>query len=180
MAQERITVLRMLEEGKITVDEATALLDVIEQPNLSEEQQIARPPVQSFKRDSLVQSRPSGAGEGDLSGVDLTKMTEMKIHGVTPEFIERIRHLGFTDLSMDKLVEMRIHGVTPDYVLEIRAAGLDPSVNQLIEMRIHGVTPEYIRQMEALGVGGITLDRLIEMRIHGVDAEYLKRMNKLG
>ena len=33
MVQERLSILTMLEKGKISVEEATALLDVMEQPD---------------------------------------------------------------------------------------------------------------------------------------------------
>ena len=179
MVQERISILRMLEKGKITVDEATALLDAIDQaahsdPSRSDEPQSAPP-----DRLQSAQSIGPALEETSVSDVNLDRLTEMKIHGVTPEFIQEMHALELPDLSTDRLVEMRIHGVTPDYVLKMRALGFNPSVDKIIQMRIHGVTPDYVLQMEALGLEGLTLDRLIEMRIHGVDAEYLRTMKKL-
>ncbi len=151
MAQERISILRMLEEGKISVDEATALLEVIEQPAQSDQLQPDEPPSASPDTSQSLQPTRPAADETSVSDLNLEKLTEMKIHGVTPAFIQEMHALGLSDLSTDNLVEMRIHGVTPDYV----------------------------RQMEALGLKNLTLDRLIEMRIHGVDAEYLRTMKKL-
>ena len=90
-----------------------------------------------------------------------------------------MRDLGLTGLSADRLVQMRIHGVTPVFVEEMRAAALYPTVAQRIEMRIHGVTPEYVRRKESLDQEERPPDRLIEMRIHDVDAENLRTMKKL-
>jgi hypothetical protein len=35
----------------------------------------------------------------------------MRIHGVTPDYIRKLRSQGMTNLSIDQLVSMRIHGI---------------------------------------------------------------------
>ena len=42
MAQQRITILRILEEGKKSVDEATELLEATEQPAQSDQPRLPR------------------------------------------------------------------------------------------------------------------------------------------
>ena len=40
-----------------------------------------------------------------------SKLVEMRIHGVSPEFIRDVHSAGFEDISLSKMVEFRIHGV---------------------------------------------------------------------
>jgi hypothetical protein len=35
----------------------------------------------------------------------------MRIHGVTPEFIEGLKSRGMQNLTIDQLVSLRIHGI---------------------------------------------------------------------
>jgi len=35
----------------------------------------------------------------------------MRIHGVTPEFIQGLKSRGMQNLTIDQLVAMRIHGI---------------------------------------------------------------------
>jgi hypothetical protein len=43
---------------------------------------------------------------------------------------------------VDALVSMRIHGVTPDFVKRVKSsAGRPVTVDRLVEMRIHGREP---------------------------------------
>jgi hypothetical protein len=37
-----------------------------------------------------------------------------RIHGVSPEFIEKLQSLGYKHPDPDELVAMRIHNVTPE------------------------------------------------------------------
>ena len=180
MAQQRITILRILEAGKKSVDEATELLEATEQPAQSDQPRYheaqAAPPGEL----TSAPSTPPVPKEISASEIKLDRMAQMQVQGVTPEFIETMRDLGLTGLSTDRLVQMRLHGVTPVFVEEMRAAALYPTVGQLIEMRIHGVTPDYVRRKEALYQQGLPNDRLIEMPIHDVDAQNLRTMQKLA
>ena len=68
------------------------------------------------------------------------------------------------------IVEMRIHGVSPDFVREMGELGYqDLPASRWIEMRIHGVGPDFVRKLEARGHTGVPARKLIEMRIHGYD-----------
>ena len=179
MAQQRITILRILEEGKKSVDEATELLEATEQPAQSDQPRYheaqAAPPGEL----TSALSTPPVPKEISASEIKLDKMKQMHVQGVTPEFIETMRDLGRTGPSTGRFVQMRIHGVTPVFVEEMPAAGLYPTVAQRIEIRIHGVTPDFVRQKEALGLEERPPDRLFEIRIHDVDAENLRTMKKL-
>ena len=39
------------------------------------------------------------------------RLVELKIHGVTPDYIAGMQQRGLKDLSLEKLVEMKIHGI---------------------------------------------------------------------
>jgi hypothetical protein len=180
MVQERLSILTMLEEGKISVEEATALLDVMEQPDKPDPRPLEETLAMASETISPAHSKPPASEEAPVFNFDLEKLTEMKIHGVTPKFIQEMRELKLADLSTDKLLEMRIHGVTPAYVQEMRSFGLNPSAGELVEMRVHGVTHDYIRRMETLGLDELTPERLIEMRVHGVTPEIFQEFQELG
>ena len=50
----------------------------------------------------------------------LQSIVEMRIHGVSPEFVREMGESGLGDLSFDDLIEMGTHGVDPDYIREMR------------------------------------------------------------
>ncbi len=59
---------------------------------------------------------------------------------MSPEFVRALGELGYADVDADDLVKMRIHGVTPRYIERIldKTTGR-PSVDTLIKMKIHGI-----------------------------------------
>lgn len=141
-------------------------------------------------------------------GATTKELIEMRIHGVTLQYIADIRSSGYTDLRAKDYVEMRIHGVKPEFVKELKAAGysvparqivemrihgvdsaymqalrnygLKPEPKDMIELRIHGATPEYLKDMKEAGFGELRSKEIVEMRIHGVSPEFVKETKALG
>jgi hypothetical protein len=51
-----------------------------------------------------------------------------------------MREAGFDKLTIEDLTKLKIFGVTPEYVKKMRAAGLkNISANQLLEMKMRGI-----------------------------------------
>jgi len=68
--------------------------------------------------------------------------------GIDPDDIAAFNDLGYKNISLDKLVELKTHGVTPSYIERIqqRSDSKDYSLNEYIEMKIHGNTTPLKRQ----------------------------------
>jgi hypothetical protein len=89
---------------------------------------------------------------------------------VSFEFARAMKSTGVRGLDADKLLAFRIHGVSPEFVGEIGHMGYPHAPpEQLVALRIHGVTPEYIEGLRSKGLQNLTLDQVINLRIHGVD-----------
>ncbi len=95
-------------------------------------------------------------------------------------FVNSLAKAGYKDLSVDQLIAFKIHGVTPEYIQKMKAAGFNPTVDQLVAMRIHGVPPEFGQEMKAAGFPNLSIDELVACRIHGVNPKSIEDIKKLG
>lgn len=101
---------------------------------------------------------------------------------VSRAFVDEMRALGFSSMTLSTARTLRIHGVSADYVRELRAEGLNTAdIDDVVQMRIHGVTASFAREMRALA-NGETLDMqdLRQLRIHGVTPSFVKDMREAG
>jgi len=119
-----------------------------------------------------------GMNRAGLKGLTVDQLVELKIHGVTPEYIQQMKSLGFS-LTIDQLSAFRIHGVTPEYIQQTKSMGMSLSPDQLIAFRIHGVTSEFIQQTKAMGFS-LDPEHLVAFRIHGVTPEYMNEWKARG
>lgn len=120
------------------------------------------------------------AMRGLAGPVDIDGLVSLKIHGASPAFGREMAAVLGEHATADHMVEMLIHGVTPDYAARMRAAyGSDLDTDDLVQARIHGVTPELAAATrETLG-GDVDFDDVVTMRIHGISAESIRQLQTL-
>lgn len=124
----------------------------------------------------------SASGESYIAGLqaaglkDLTvdQIVELKVQGITPDYVRQLRATGF-DTSVHDLIGMKVQGITPEYVKEMRNAGVSPDTHDLIGMKVQGITPEYVRDIRATGLNPDTHD-LIALKVQGVTPEYVSKV----
>ena len=111
MSEESTQVLKMLAEGKLTVEQANQLLEA-----LGDE-----PAVTTEKR-----TRPTGRADRMEAPPRFTveQLIELSEHEVDPDFIKEMREAGLTDLSVDQLIALREHEVDPSLVKAVQASGI--------------------------------------------------------
>jgi hypothetical protein len=106
-----------------------------------------------------------GAG---LTGLSAREAENLKIGHITAKRIDEYRRLGYT-LEPKQLADFGIHGVTPEFINELRALGYsDIPAKKLIEMKIFGVTPDYIRKLQSQGYKDVPVDKMITLRQSGL------------
>jgi beta-lactamase regulating signal transducer with metallopeptidase domain len=119
-----------------------------------------------------------GRMRGAGLGDDPDMLIAMAVHDVTPEFAQQMRSMGF-ELGTDEILAMKVHDVTTQYVKGMRDLGLEPDGDQIIAMKVHDITPEYVQQMRSAGFA-MDVDELIAMKVHEITPEYRKLLESSG
>jgi beta-lactamase regulating signal transducer with metallopeptidase domain len=111
--------------------------------------------------------------------VDLDKMINMKIQGITPEYAREMAAAGFGKLSADDLVSCKIQGVTPEYIADLKKQGFQvDDVKEAVSFKIFNITPEFVSGMKAAGFDNLSSKQLLNMRIQGATPEYARTLKQ--
>ncbi|HMX28789.1 MAG TPA: M56 family metallopeptidase, partial [Blastocatellia bacterium] len=122
-----------------------------------------------------------GQAKAQSSELTAEQLIQMKIAGVTPEFIAEMRKQGFDNLSIRDLTQLGIHGVNSEFIQQARAWGGDRvSVRDIVQLKISGVTPEYFAAMKRAGFNDLSARQLSELSIHGVTPDFIEAMRRNG
>jgi len=126
----------------------------------------------------LAMGLPRHGPSGPQDGVEpaIQDLVQMRIHGVSTEFIREVREAFGRPVTVQELVQMRIHGASTEFVRTM--IGLLPdqdiSVHDITQMRIHGVSIDLVRELQGDGYDDLTVNDLVQMKIHGFD-RWLRR-----
>src|SRR5213596_3751167 len=108
-------VLEMLAAGKITIEQATQLIEVLGEPSISAAEQWAG------QRQHEERSTP--------------RLEPL-------EHVEPLEHRRLRNFTFDQIIELSEHEFDPSYFAKLREAGLyDLSVDQIIELSEHEFDP---------------------------------------
>lgn len=130
---------------------------------------------------NLGQAQSDGQGASQSGELTADQIIQMKIHDVTPEYIEAMRRAGFENFGVKQAIEFRVHGIDEAYVKQVRGWGYDKATaRDLVQLRVAGVTTDYIAAMKQAGFDNLPLNRLAQMRLHGVTPEFIETMRRLG
>jgi hypothetical protein len=111
--------------------------------------------------------------------VDLDKMINMKIQGITPDYAREMAGAGFGKLSADDLISCKIQGVTPEYIADLKKQGFQiDDVKEAVSFRIFDITPEFVSGMKAAGFDNLSSKQLLNMRIQGATPEYARTLKQ--
>ena len=94
-------------------------------------------------------------------------------------YIDAMKAVGLSDLTVDQLIALKIQDVTPEYVRELHEQGLQPDANNLVAMRVQGITPEYVRDLRASGLNP-DQNQLISLKVQGADGAYYRGLKEAG
>jgi beta-lactamase regulating signal transducer with metallopeptidase domain/uncharacterized protein YnzC (UPF0291/DUF896 family) len=145
----------------------------------SRPQAVSSPAAQPSARSAAV-SKPSAARiSSEQSQTNKTATTTATSTTTNTSYVDSLKSVGLTDLSVDTLIALKIQDVTPEYVGDLQEQGLHPDAEQLIGMRVQGVTPDYVRDFRAAGLNP-SVDQLIALKVQGADAAYYRGLKEAG
>jgi len=192
--KERLMVLDMIAEGKITAEEAEELfkaMDATEEPasdspelvsslsHLSQLSSLANPPSMTGRSSS--KDLIAALKEANIDQVTLSDVQELQAHKLTAEYVREMLALGVEPDGLGEWISLRIHNITPRYVRELRDMGMKSlDVDELVELNIHGVSAKYVSGLHELGLKDFDADQLVELMNNDVSPKYIAELHQAG
>jgi hypothetical protein len=115
-----------------------------------------------------------------LRDVSARRLVELRVHGVTLDYIRDARQAGYLEFTAKDFVELRIHGVRTDFLRALKASGYHLDAREVIELRNHGVSAEFVADLKQAGYGSLAAREITRLKIHGVRPEFLRDAKELG
>src|SRR5512140_1893219 len=160
--KERLMVLDMIAEGKITAEEAEQLfkaMDTVDEGSASDSPALV-PPLSHLSHLSAL-SPQSFAGKAPAKD----------------ELVAALKEADIDHVTLSDVQEMQAHKLTAEYIREMLALGVEPDgLGEWINLRENDITPRYVRELRDLGVDDLDVDELIELRMNGVSAKYISEL----
>jgi hypothetical protein len=152
-------------------------------PHLPEHETSVHAPEHESSSHTLGMGLPGTGSPASQEGVEpsIRELVQMRIHGVSTEFIREVREAFGRPVTVQELVQMRIHGTSVEFVRAMQDVfGDDLTIGDLTQMRIHGTSTEFVRGMiDLFPDETITIHDVTQMRIHGASTEFVRAMGEL-
>ena len=121
--QERTQILEMVASGKLTIEQADQLLEILGAQSLADAE----------KRSD---QRQRAAGFTTFTGEQLAALA---VYEVDADYIRALQEAGLRDLTVKQLISLKNYEVDAEYVRALREAGFtNLTVEQLISLKKHG------------------------------------------
>jgi beta-lactamase regulating signal transducer with metallopeptidase domain len=118
---------------------------------------------------------------GDSANIKSEQENESVKQDKSPDFIDEMASVGFTNLSVGQLVKLRQAGVTADYVRGFRAIGLtNLSRGEFVNLGLARVTPALVKKLQIIGYGNLSFDQLTNFGYFNVTPEFINSLRAAG
>ncbi len=155
--------------------------DAIEAITAQVQAQVSFRDAQNAQQNALLEAQQEAKQKAEENSLTPNNLVQMKIHGVTSEYIEAMRKAGFEKLTIMQIIEMKIHGIDEAYIKEAQSLSNEKlSARDIIQFKISGVKPEYISAMKQAGFDNLSIRKLSHMRLIGVMPEFAADMKRAG
>jgi hypothetical protein len=177
MSEERLKVLEMLASGRITVEQAQQLFEV-----MGIEEHHRDDPADDPSDESSTENESASPKEGEarpeprFGAFTFSEALAMGMHGVTPDDIARIRAAGLHDLSFDQMVHMSMMSVDPEFVASARRKAPELTFEQIVQLGMMGIEPTFVQQVREAGLDDLSFDEILQMGVQGVDPAFLMEL----
>lgn len=114
------------------------------------------------------------------SNLSVEDLVSLKSLGVTPQYVQQLRSAGFPKLSVHGVIAARASNITPTSVAQYRAAFGDVSFDDMIAIASMHLDTAYRDQMRAAGLKDLSARQLIALKSVGVTPDYIRQAQGLG
>src|SRR3954451_3463449 len=181
-AEEQVRILEMLQEGQITVDEASDLLDAIEpaidepSPGLSEHHTETRHQTTSIINDghpldfgAMAEHLAGAVAAVTSAGLGRRRTVRVQVDDDAPGRGGR--------LTFDQLVQASAVGIDPAYIRELRKLVPSLTFDQVVHAGAVGIQAEYIKAMRD-AFPDLSFEQILHAGAVGVSPEYVQAMRE--
>jgi hypothetical protein len=148
--KERIKILEMVAAGKLSVEQAGKLMDILGAKSATDAEKRSDQGLRANEYNQEAMGKIRGyrrAGDRGLRAAGLPNLTVEEFgalmnNGVSAEYARDLLETGLGDLSLDQIISLMNNGVSAEYIRALRETGLsDLTVKQIIRLMNNGVDP---------------------------------------